>query len=143
MAATAERAAEATTAKRKFLVELIKPTHYDNDGYPIQWWKAWIPSNSLACLYGLTQALAEKSALGDDVEIVINAYDEMNTVIPYKAIAQRIKREGCGLVCLVGVQSNQYPRAIDIARQFRDEGVQVGIGGFHVSGCRPEHRHPL
>ncbi len=135
MAATAERAAEASTAKRKFFVELIKPTHYDNDGYPIQWWKAWIPSNSLACLYGLTQALAEKSALGEDVEIVINAYDEMNTVIPYKAIAQRIKREGCGLVCLVGVQSNQYPRAIDIARQFRDEGVQVGIGGFHVSGC--------
>ena len=40
-----------------------------------------------------------------------------------------------GLVCLVGVQSNQFPRAVDLARQFRAQGIQVAIGGFHVSGC--------
>ncbi len=39
-----------------------------------------------------------------------------------------------GLVGLVGVQSNQFPRALDIARPFRDAGVAVIIGGFHVSG---------
>ncbi|MDQ2945269.1 MAG: radical SAM protein, partial [Acidobacteriota bacterium] len=39
-----------------------------------------------------------------------------------------------GLVALVGVQSNQYPRAMDIARKLRAAGVQVCIGGFHVSG---------
>lgn len=33
------------------------------------------------------------------------------------------------------MQSNQYPRALDIARQLRESGVQVAIGGFHVSGC--------
>jgi pyruvate-formate lyase-activating enzyme len=33
------------------------------------------------------------------------------------------------------VQSNQYPRALDLARQFRAAGVPVVIGGFHVSGC--------
>jgi hypothetical protein len=32
------------------------------------------------------------------------------------------------------VQSNQYPRAMDIARRLRARGVQVCIGGFHVSG---------
>jgi hypothetical protein len=36
---------------------------------------------------------------------------------------------------MVGVQSNQFPRAIDIARKLRAHGVQVCIGGFHVSGC--------
>ena len=36
---------------------------------------------------------------------------------------------------LVGVQSNQFPRALDLARAFRAAGVQVAIGGFHVSGC--------
>jgi hypothetical protein len=36
---------------------------------------------------------------------------------------------------LVGVQSNQYPRALDIARPLRKAGIQVAIGGFHVSGC--------
>ena len=44
----------AKPATKKFFVELIKPSHYDDDGYVIQWVKSWIPSNSLACLYGLT-----------------------------------------------------------------------------------------
>ena len=39
------------------------------------------------------------------------------------------------MVGLVGVQSNQFPRALDIARPLRAAGIQVGIGGFHVSGC--------
>ena len=39
------------------------------------------------------------------------------------------------MVALVGVQSNQYPRALDIARPFRDAGLPVAMGGFHVSGC--------
>jgi hypothetical protein len=37
-------------------------------------------------------------------------------------------------MALVGVQSNQFPRALDLARPFRDAGVSVAIGGFHVSG---------
>ena len=125
-----------TGEQRTFFVELIKPSHYDDDGYVIQWAKSWIPSNSLACLYGLAQDVAERCVLGDDLDIVLNAYDECNTVIPVKKIIRRIRRnEGRGLVCMVGVQTNQYPRALDMARQFRAAGVQVVIGGFHVSGC--------
>jgi radical SAM superfamily enzyme YgiQ (UPF0313 family) len=33
------------------------------------------------------------------------------------------------------VQTNQFPRAMDIARKLRRAGIQVAIGGFHVSGC--------
>ena len=51
---------------RRFVVELIKPSHYDDDGYVIQWWKSWIPSNSLASLYGIARDLAERRALGSD-----------------------------------------------------------------------------
>jgi len=32
---------------------MIKPTHYDDDGYPIQWLRSAIPSNTLAALNGL------------------------------------------------------------------------------------------
>ena len=39
------------------------------------------------------------------------------------------------LIGLVGVQSNQFPRAIDLARPFLKAGMPVCIGGFHVSGC--------
>jgi radical SAM superfamily enzyme YgiQ (UPF0313 family) len=120
---------------RRFVVELIKPSHYDDDGYVIQWWKSWIPSNSLACLYGIATDLAERRALGPDVAIEIRAYDECHTVIPVGGIIRRIRNADSGLVCLVGVQSNQFPRAIDLAAQFRAAGLQVAIGGFHVSGC--------
>lgn len=58
---------------RRFLVELIKPSHYDDDGYVIQWWKAWIPANSLSSVFGLTQDLAQRKVLGDDIEIEISA----------------------------------------------------------------------
>ena len=121
--------------KTKFFVELIKPSHYDDDGYVIQWHKSWIPSNTLACINALTKNAADRNALGSDVEFVINAYDEMNIVIPIADIIRRFKNDGKHvIVFFVGVQSNQFPRAMDIIKQFRDENIQVVIGGFHVSG---------
>lgn len=42
---------------------------------------------------------------------------------------------GRALICLVGVQSNQFPRAVDIAGPFLAAGLPVILGGFHVSGC--------
>ena len=116
-----------------FHVELIKPSHYDDDGYVIQWWKASIPSNSLASLYAIVQDAAERRVLGEDVAITLDGWDECNTLISADRIARRIG--GCGIVFLVGVQSNQFPRAVDLARELRARGVDVVIGGFHVSGC--------
>jgi hypothetical protein len=121
--------------QRRFVVELIKPSHYDDDGYVIQWAKSWIPSNSLACLYAIAQDAKAHRVLGDDVDIEIDAYDECHTIIPIKKIAKRIQAADGGLVCLVGVQSNQFPRAMAIAEQFRALGVPVAAGGFHISGC--------
>ena len=45
---------------------------------------------------------------------------------------------------LVGVQSNQFPRALDMARPLRERGIQVAVGGFHVSGTMAmlEERDP-
>jgi len=126
---------ETGMAQRRFIVELIKPSHYDDDGYVIQWMRSWLPSNSLACLYAITQDVAARRALGADVAIDVHAYDECHTVIPIKRIIRRIAAADGGLVCLVGVQSNQFPRAIDIAAQFRAAGIEVAVGGFHVSGC--------
>ncbi|HUC12513.1 MAG TPA: radical SAM protein [Stellaceae bacterium] len=120
---------------RRFVVELIKPSHYDDDGYVIQWWKSWIPSNSLACLYGIATDIAARKALGPDIAVEINAYDECHTVIPIRRIIRRIRAADAGIVCLVGVQSNQFPRAMDLATQLRAAGIEVAIGGFHVSGC--------
>ena len=122
--------------KRRFQIVLIKPSHYDDDGYVIQWARSFIPSNSLAAVYGLVEDARMRGALGDDTEIDIDVADEINTRIRPTRIVERFRRHGnFGLVFLVGVQSNQFPRALDIARPLRAAGVPVAIGGFHVSGC--------
>jgi hypothetical protein len=121
---------------RRFQLVLIKPSHYDDDGYVIRWWRALIPSNSLAAIYGIAADCAERQVLGPDVAIDIEVIDETNTRIDVPALLSRFASHGnFGLVGLVGVQTNQYPRALDIARPLRESGIQVAMGGFHVSGC--------
>ncbi|CTQ67599.1 B12-binding domain-containing radical SAM protein [Roseibium alexandrii] len=115
---------------------MIKPTHYDDDGYPIQWLRSAIPSNTLASLNGLAEAARERDVLGEKVRIHLHTYDETNKRIRPQKIAQDIRRRGGkALIALVGVQSNQFPRATDLAREFIREGLPTAIGGFHVSGC--------
>lgn len=120
--------------RESFCLVLIKPSHYDDDGYVIQWLRSAIPSNSLAVLYGLALECAEQHILGEDVEIEIHAFDETNTFIRSKRIESLVKSADAGMVMLVGVQSNQFPRALDIAAPLRRRGIAVAIGGFHVSG---------
>jgi radical SAM superfamily enzyme YgiQ (UPF0313 family) len=123
-------------ARRHFQLVLIKPSHYDDDGYVIRWWRAMTPSNSLAAVYGIAADCAERRVLGPNVAIDIEVIDETNTRIDVPALLSRFRRhDDFGCVALVGVQSNQYPRALDIARPFRAAGIAVAIGGFHVSGC--------
>src|SRR2546430_9639766 len=54
--------------KKRFCLVLVKPSHYDDDGYVIQWFRSPIPSTSLAALYGLAQDCADRRVLGPDVE---------------------------------------------------------------------------
>lgn len=121
--------------KQSFAIVLIKPSHYDDDGYVIQWWRNAIPSNSLASVYGLIHDASETQALGPDVEIDLTAHDETNTIIDVDKIIRRIRSADNGFVGLIGVQSNQFPRALDLTRQFRAADVPVVIGGFHAAGC--------
>jgi radical SAM superfamily enzyme YgiQ (UPF0313 family) len=115
---------------------MIKPSHYDDDGYPITWWRGLIPSNSLAALNGIAADCAERKVLGPDVAINLAAYDETNRhIVPARIVRDLRKRGAKALIGLVGVQSNQYDRALDLAREFRAAGLPVMIGGFHVSGC--------
>jgi radical SAM superfamily enzyme YgiQ (UPF0313 family) len=120
--------------RRRFCTVLIKPSHYDEDGYVIQWLRSPIPSNSLASIFGLAQDCAERAVLGPEVQIDIHAFDETNTRIRPARLARMIEQAGAGMVMLVGVQSNQFPRALDIAAPLRALGIAVAVGGFHVSG---------
>ena len=39
----------------RFHFVMIKPSHYDDDGYPIQWFRSALPSNTLACMNSLAE----------------------------------------------------------------------------------------
>jgi hypothetical protein len=120
----------------EFHLVLIKPTHYDDEGYPIQWFRSAIPSNTLACLNGLATDATRRGILGSNVRIVLHTFDETNRRVRPDRILRMLRRTGGrALICLVGVQTNQFPRAVDLARPFLAVGLQVCLGGFHVSGC--------
>jgi hypothetical protein len=66
----------------------------------------------------------------------VSSIDETNRRVSLRSIIARFARsQNFGFVGLVGVQSNEFPRAPDIARPLRRAGINVVIGGFHVSGC--------
>ncbi|MBI3083896.1 MAG: radical SAM protein [Candidatus Omnitrophica bacterium] len=126
---------EATRNIRRLVVYLIKPSTYDEDGYVIRYWKGVLPSNTLSCLYGLTEDVRERRALGPKLRWRIELIDEGVQRIDVRAILRSARdRRTKVVVCLVGVQSNQFNRASDLALALRNGGVDVLIGGFHVSG---------
>jgi radical SAM superfamily enzyme YgiQ (UPF0313 family) len=119
---------------KKFQIVLIKPSKYDDDGYVIRFWKGVLPSNTLNVLHGLTDAVKSSGAFGD-LKIEIVTFDETAEKLPVRKIIRWSRRSSTKLVVgLVGVQTNQFPRAFHLARQFRAAGIDVIIGGFHTSG---------
>src|SRR6476659_1644866 len=123
-------------ASNVFHFVMIKPSHYDDDGYPIQWIRSAIPSNTLACLNALAEDARRREILGPEIDIQLHTYDETNRRVRPERIIRTIRKAGGrALIGLVGVQSNQFPRAMDLARPFLAAGMPVLAGGFHVSGC--------
>jgi radical SAM superfamily enzyme YgiQ (UPF0313 family) len=119
---------------KTFRIVLIKPSKYDDEGYVIRFWKGVLPSNTLNVLHGLTEAVKDSRVFGD-LRIEIVTFDETAESLPVKQIIRWSRRPSTKLVVgLVGVQTNQFPRAFDLARQFRAAGIDVIIGGFHTSG---------
>jgi radical SAM superfamily enzyme YgiQ (UPF0313 family) len=119
---------------KKFHIVLIKPSKYDDDGYVIRFWKGVLPSNTLNVLHGLTEDIKTRQVFGD-LPIQVTTFDETAEKVPLAKIIRWSKEPATKLlVCLVGVQTNQFPRAMDMARQFRSEAITVIMGGFHTSG---------
>src|SRR5881227_1066280 len=93
------------TPVRRFQLYLIKPSHYDDEGYVIQWFRSAIPSNTLAALYGLAVDCRDRQVLGADADLDIFEADETNTRIRPEQISRAIRAAGgLGLVAIVGVQ---------------------------------------
>ncbi|MFA6525666.1 MAG: radical SAM protein [Patescibacteria group bacterium] len=117
-------------------IVLIKPSKFDDrNGFVVQDRKGIMCNNTLATLYSLIVDLQEGGFFGGNVRIVFRIFDECVKKVEPKEISRLCKLvPSRTLVMLVGVQTNQFPRASDIAIEFRKCGIQSIVGGFHVSG---------
>ncbi len=126
-------------------VVFIRPSRYDDEGYVVRFWRGVLPSNTLCCLESLTRGVAESGDLGPDVRVTVDAFDDTVQRVPIRRIEKINRRSGTTVVVgFVGVQTNQFLRASDLAFELRDAGVQVMVGGFHVIGMlalfeKPSH----
>ncbi|MFO7975400.1 MAG: radical SAM protein [Candidatus Hydrogenedentota bacterium] len=121
--------------KRTLEIVYILCSTYDDEGYPLRFKRGILPSNTLNCLRTLTMEVGKTGALGPDVDVEVSIYDDTVQRIPMRRIVRKLRKPNAELlVGLVGVQSNHFARATDLARQLRERGVPVVVGGFHVSG---------
>jgi radical SAM superfamily enzyme YgiQ (UPF0313 family) len=117
----------------------IKPSKYHDDGSVLHFRWGVIPNNTLTVLAALNHAFARQRP-GVHIQTVL--WDEMVDAILSPAVIASIVERGREddveiIIGLAGVQTNQYPRARDIALQFVRLGVPVLMGGFHVSSHEP------
>ena len=120
---------------RRLVVILVRPSRYDDEGYVVRHFRGVLPSNTLSCLNSLTHDAVRQGAL-PGIDVRVEVIDEIVTKVDPARLGRRFRRPDTTVVVgLVGVQTNQFPRALDLAAQFKAEGFAVMIGGFHVSGA--------
>jgi len=129
----------AASGRRTLRAYLLKPSKYADDGSVLSFRFGVIPSHTLIVLAGIVDA-AVGARPEIDVQTVV--WDELvDGVVDQevvRSIAGRARLDGVEvLIGLVAVQTNQYPRARDLALQFAAAGCTVVMGGFHVSSHAP------
>jgi radical SAM superfamily enzyme YgiQ (UPF0313 family) len=129
-----EKRTAGTYGVRELDITLVRATNYTDDGYPVTMRIGVIRSNTLTQMGTLVRDLA-RYPFFDGISINVRLVDEAIGRVPVKDILRRSRTPGVRtIVMVVGVQTNQYPRANDIASWFLPHGIPVLIGGFHVSG---------
>jgi radical SAM superfamily enzyme YgiQ (UPF0313 family) len=123
-------------APSEFSILLIRPSKYDDEGYVIRYFRGVLPSNTIAVLSALSQQVFDSSRFGPGVASRVVVLDDTVQGIDEQRLARRyLGMNRRALVVLAGVQSNQFPRAADLAVRFKTAGFEVMMGGFHVSGA--------
>jgi radical SAM superfamily enzyme YgiQ (UPF0313 family) len=149
---TSSRDTALACGVRELDITLIRPTNYTDDGYPIQMRVGVIRSNTLTQMGTLARDIVNYPFF-KGLPLNVRLVDEAIQRVPAKEIMRRSRVPGVKtIVMLVGVQSNQFPRAQDIASWFLParqsarlnaeggqssggpQNIPVMIGGFHVSG---------
>lgn len=122
------------TARETFRILLVKPSKYAPDGYVERFRKGFMPNATLLHLKSMTPP-----EFGDR-RVVVDTIDEYTqTNLRYLDL---LRPETCSLLAMVGVQSHQMHRALDLTALARANGVRnCVIGGPHAMTCDTSEVH--
>jgi hypothetical protein len=111
-------------------VVIVKPSKYAADGYVERFRRGFMPNSTVPYMRSMTPSSVGRS------RVDVHTFDEyVENNLDYLSLLQG--RKDCRtLVALVGVQSHQFHRALDLAALARDHGVEnCVIGGPHAMTC--------
>ncbi len=110
-------------------VVIVKPSKYLADGSVGRFRRGFMPNSTVPYMRSMTPSVAA----GTRVEVhTIDEYVHIDR--RYMSLLGR-PQGGRALLALVGVQSHQFHRALDLAADARRRGCMVVIGGPHVMTC--------
>jgi hypothetical protein len=116
-------------------VVVVKPSKYAMDGSVERFRWGFMPNSTLPYVRSMTPGELGSTRLD------IHTVDEyVHADLRYLSLLRRA--QGCQtLVALVGVQSHQFHRALDLAAYARQNGCMAVIGGPHVMTCDTSMLH--
>lgn len=113
---------------RRLRVVLVKPSKYDRVGFLEQFEKGYMPNAALPYIRALVPASYRDTAI-ETITI-----DEYTSLESYLGLFD-VSHHGPTLLLLVGVQSHQLHRALDIGAYAASRGCMVVMGGPHPMTC--------
>jgi hypothetical protein len=108
---------------------IIKPSKYGVDGYVERFRWGFMPNSTIPHMLSLTP-----SRVGDTTLEAHSIDEYVHTDLDYLSLLRRADQVNT-LLALVGVQSHQFHRALDLAAYARQHGCHVVIGGPHPMTC--------
>ena len=116
-------------------VVILKPSKYTADGYVERFRWGFMPNSTVPYLRSMTPPVVGHTS------VEVHTVDEyVHTDLQYLSLLNR-PRGGRTLLALVGVQSHQFHRALDLAAYALRSGCMVVIGGPHVMTCDTSMLH--
>jgi hypothetical protein len=120
---------------RQLRVVILKPSKYMADGFVERFRWGFMPNSTVPYMRSMTPSVV------GDTSVEVHTVDEyVHTDLHYLSLLDRL--QGCRtLLVLVGVQSHQFHRALDLAAYARRRGCMAVIGGPHVMTCDTSMLH--
>src|SRR3989344_4550409 len=113
---------------RQLNIVVLKPSKYGLNGCVERFWRGFMPNSTIPFIRSMIP-----DSIGD-TNILVESVDEyVHTDLTYLNLLDA--KLGPTLLLLVGVQSHQFQRALDLAAFARKRGCMAVIGGPHPMTC--------